>query len=151
MSNNLTSAEINDLLALVQEINKKILSLDYTSFRVEILSADAQPSFKDGVIVVVTGCLTGSDNLKRKFTQSFFLAPQDKGYFVLNDVFRYVDEYKSVDIESVPANDAADESAPTDAFVPEPGKSLHLLVIYDRIPVVFHFLPLTFCFSCCNL
>ena len=82
--------------ALVQEINKKILSLDYTSFRVEILSADAQPSYKDGVIVVVTGCLTGSDNLKRKFTQSFFLAPQDKGYFVLNDVFRYVDEYKLV-------------------------------------------------------
>lgn len=116
--------------ALVQEINKKILSLDYTSFRVEILSADAQPSFKDGVIVVVTGCLTGSDNLKRKFTQSFFLAPQDKGYFVLNDVFRYVDEYKSVDIESVPANDAADESAPTDAFVPEPGKSsIYMLVI----------------------
>lgn len=116
--------------ALVQEINKKILSLDYTSFRVEILSADAQPSYKDGVIVVVTGCLTGSDNLKRKFTQSFFLAPQDKGYFVLNDVFRYVDEYKSVDIESVPANDAADESAPTDAFVPEPGKSsIYMLVI----------------------
>lgn len=116
----------------MQEINKKILSLDYTSFRVEILSADAQPSFKDGVIVVVTGCLTGSDNLKRKFTQSFFLAPQDKGYFVLNDVFRYVDEYKSVDIESVPANDAAtaDESAPTDAFVPEPGKSsIYMLVI----------------------
>ena len=78
----------------------------------------------------MTGCLTGSDNLKRKFTQSFFLAPQDKGYFVLNDVFRYVDEYKSVDIESVPANDAADESAPTDAFVPEPGKSsIYMLVI----------------------
>ena len=105
---------------LQQDINKKILSLDYTSFRVEILSADAQPSYKEGVMVVVTGCLTGSDNLKRKFTQSFFLAPQDKGYYVLNDVFRYVDEYKSVDIESVPANDAA-ESAPTDAFTPEPG------------------------------
>ncbi|KOM31743.1 hypothetical protein LR48_Vigan01g129800 [Vigna angularis] len=101
------------------EINKKILSQDYTSFRVEILSADAQSSHKDGVIVVVTGCLTGSDNLKRKFTQSFFLAPQDKGYFVLNDIFRYIDEYKSVDIESVPVNDA-DESAPTDSFTPEP-------------------------------
>lgn len=103
-----------------QDINKKILSQDYTSFRVEILSADAQPSYKDGVLVVVTGCLTGSDNLKKKFTQSFFLAPQDKGYFVLNDVFRYVDEYKSVDIESAPANDA-DENAPTDAFTPESG------------------------------
>ncbi|KAK7362448.1 hypothetical protein VNO77_04562 [Canavalia gladiata] len=107
------------------DINKKILSLDYRSFRVEILSADAQPSYKDGVIVVVTGCLTGSDNLKRKFTQSFFLAPQDKGYFVLNDVFRYIDEYKSIDIESVPANDAADESAPTDAFTPEP-EAIHV-------------------------
>ncbi|KAL2344633.1 hypothetical protein Fmac_005918 [Flemingia macrophylla] len=108
------------------EINKKILSLDYTSFRVEILSADAQPSYKDGVMVVVTGCLTGSDNLKRKFTQSFFLAPQDKGYFVLNDVFRYVDEYKAADIESVlPANDT-EESAPTDAFTPEP-EAIHVV------------------------
>ncbi|CAL0331252.1 unnamed protein product [Lupinus luteus] len=103
----------------IADINKKILSQDYTSFRVEILSADAQPSYKDGVIVLVTGYLTGSDNLKRKFAQSFFLAPQDKGYFVLNDVFRYVDEFKSVDIESAPAIDA-EESAPTDAVVPEP-------------------------------
>lgn len=126
MANDLTYSDINDLF-LVQDINKKILSLDYTSFRVEILSADAQPSFQEGVMVVVTGCLTGNDNLKRKFAQSFFLAPQDKGYFVLNDVFRYVDEYKSVDIESVPANDVV-ESAPSDAFTPEPGKSsIHIL------------------------
>jgi len=126
---------------MVQEINKKILSQDYTSFRVEILSADAQPSHKDGVIVVVTGCLTGSDNLKRKFTQSFFLAPQDKGYFVLNDIFRYIDEYKSVDIESVPVNEA-DESAPTDSFTAEPGRSsvynfwllIYLLVLLFSFP-----------------
>ncbi|KAL1365840.1 hypothetical protein HN51_013802 [Arachis hypogaea] len=103
----------------IEDINKKILSLDYTSFRVEILSADAQPSYKEGVMVVVTGCLTGSDNLKRKFTQSFFLAPQDKGYYVLNDVFRYVDEYNSIEIESVPVNDVA-ESAQADTFTPEP-------------------------------
>ena len=72
-------------------------------------------------MVVVTGCLTGNDDLKRKFTQSFFLAPQDKGYFVLNDVFRYVDEYKSVDVDSVHAE--ADESAPIAALIPEPGNS----------------------------
>ncbi|MED6180497.1 hypothetical protein PIB30_011014 [Stylosanthes scabra] len=107
------------LVTTIEDINKKILSLDYTSFRVEILSADAQPSYKEGVMVVVTGCLTGSDNLKRKFTQSFFLAPQDKGYYVLNDVFRYVDEYKSIEIESVPENDVA-ESAQADVFTPEP-------------------------------
>ncbi|XP_004505358.1 nuclear transport factor 2 isoform X2 [Cicer arietinum] len=101
------------------EIDKKIKSHDYTSFRVEVLSADAQPSYNNGVMVVVTGCLTGTDNVKRKFAQSFFLAPQDKGFYVLNDVFRYVEEYKSVDIESVPSNDA-DESAPSEAFTPEP-------------------------------
>ena len=53
---------------------------------------DAQDSFNGGVLVLVTGYLTGKDSLRRKFTQSFFLAPQDKGYFVLNDVFRYVDD-----------------------------------------------------------
>lgn len=31
-------------------------------------------------------------NRSRKFVQSFFLAPQEKGYFVLNDIFHYVDE-----------------------------------------------------------
>lgn len=29
---------------------------------------------------------------RRKFVQSFFLAPQEKGYFVLNDVFHFIDD-----------------------------------------------------------
>ncbi|CAJ2650397.1 unnamed protein product [Trifolium pratense] len=113
------------------EIDKKIQSFDYTSYRVEVLSADAQPSYNSGVVVVVTGCLTGTDNVKRKFAQSFFLAPQDKGFYVLNDVFRYVDAYKSVDIETVPANDA-DESAPSEAFTPDP-EPIH---VAEDIPTI---------------
>ena len=69
---------------------------------------DAQDSFSGGVIVLVTGYLTGKDTLRRKFSQSFFLAPQDKGYFVLNDVFRYVDEGNQVldnDVEMPPSPD----------------------------------------------
>ncbi|KAK4417588.1 Nuclear transport factor 2 [Sesamum alatum] len=76
----------------MKSINDKICSLDYKNYKAEIKTADAQDSYKDGVIVLVTGCLTGKDNLRRKFTQTFFLAPQDKGYYVLNDVFRYVEE-----------------------------------------------------------
>lgn len=76
----------------MKNINDMICSLDYKNYKAEIKTADAQESFKDGVIVLVTGCLTGKDNLRRKFTQTFFLAPQDNGYFVLNDVFRYVEE-----------------------------------------------------------
>ncbi|KAJ7961584.1 ras GTPase-activating protein-binding protein 2 [Quillaja saponaria] len=76
-------------------INEKILSLGYGDMTVEITSVDAQESYNKGVLVLVTGYMTGkdvTDNIRRKFTQSFFLAPQDKGYFVLNDVFRYVDD-----------------------------------------------------------
>ncbi|KAG7946467.1 hypothetical protein I3843_14G040200 [Carya illinoinensis] len=73
-------------------INEKILSLHYGELSAEILTVDAQDSFSGGVLVLVTGYLTGKDGLRRKFSQTFFLAPQDKGYFVLNDVFRYVDD-----------------------------------------------------------
>ncbi|XP_023911696.1 nuclear transport factor 2 [Quercus suber] len=76
----------------MQAINEKILSLHYGELSAQILTVDAQDSFNGGVLVLVTGYLTGKDSLRRKFTQSFFLAPQDKGYFVLNDVFRYVDD-----------------------------------------------------------
>lgn len=76
----------------MQAINEKILAMDYSEFRAEIKTVDAQESLNGGVIVLVTGYLTGKDLVKKDFTQSFFLAPQDKGYFVLNDIFRYVDD-----------------------------------------------------------
>ncbi|CDY23092.1 BnaC07g30950D [Brassica napus] len=75
-------------------INDKILSLKYEEYTAEIETADAQESHERGVIVLVTGRLTGNDNVRKKFSQTFFLAPQDKGYFVLNDVFRFLEENK---------------------------------------------------------
>ncbi|CAN0857795.1 Nuclear transport factor 2 [Linum grandiflorum] len=88
--------EMTSVLTM-QGINDKILSLNFKDQKAEIKTADAQKSYKDGVTVLVTGCLTGKDNLRRKFAQSFFLAPQDNGYFVLNDVFRYVEDNESLD------------------------------------------------------
>lgn len=76
---------------MTQAINDKIVSLNYGDFRAEIRSVDAQESFSGGVHVLVTGYLTGKDDTVRNFAQSFFLAPQDNGYYVLNDMFRYVD------------------------------------------------------------
>ncbi|XP_072974206.1 nuclear transport factor 2-like [Typha angustifolia] len=73
-------------------INEKILAMDYHEVKAEISTVASQESLGSGVLVLVTGCLTGSDNIKKHFTQSFFLAPQDKGYYVLNDIFRYVKE-----------------------------------------------------------
>ncbi|XP_044486211.1 nuclear transport factor 2-like [Mangifera indica] len=82
----------------MQAINDKILSLNYEDCTAEIKTADAQESHEKGVIVLVTGCLTGKDNVRKKFTQTFFLAPQDKGYYVLNDVFRFVEESESLQV-----------------------------------------------------
>ncbi|KAK3032567.1 hypothetical protein RJ639_036806 [Escallonia herrerae] len=104
-------------------INDTICSLDYTNYKAEIKTADAQDSYKDGVTVLVTGCLTGKDNLRRKFAQSFFLAPQDKGYFVLNDVFRYVEGCEPVETSKATnyeINDTPSVTAPSLTPHPEP-------------------------------
>ncbi|KAJ0041801.1 hypothetical protein Pint_19050 [Pistacia integerrima] len=90
----------------MEGINEKILSLDFKNSKAEIKTADAQNSLSGGVSVLVTGCLTGKDNLRRKFVQSFFLAPQDNGYFVLNDIFRYVED--SEVLEKYPVNNVDD-------------------------------------------
>lgn len=76
----------------MQAINEKIISLNYGGCTAEIKTVDAQESLGGGVIVLVTGYLTGKDNVRRNFTQSFFLATQDKGYFVLNDIFRFTED-----------------------------------------------------------
>ncbi|KAK1423353.1 hypothetical protein QVD17_18652 [Tagetes erecta] len=100
-------------------ITDKICSLDYTAYIAEINTADAQESYKDGVIVLVTGFLTRKeDNQRKKFIQSFFLAPQDKGYFVLNDVFRYVDESKPTEDKHVVAEEINDNQ--TTSLIPGP-------------------------------
>ncbi|XP_057781028.1 nuclear transport factor 2-like isoform X2 [Salvia miltiorrhiza] len=77
----------------MQAINDKIVSLNYWDFTAEIKSVDSQESFNGGVHVLVTGYLTGKDSKVSHFAQSFFLAPQDRGYFVLNDMFRYVNNF----------------------------------------------------------
>jgi hypothetical protein len=99
-------------------INEKILSLNFKEFKAEIKTADAQKSHKEGVTVLVTGCLTGKDNLRRKFAQSFFLAPQDNDFFVLNNVFRYVEDREP--LEPHPVNGVDDAIAVTVTSEPEP-------------------------------
>ncbi|XP_044506625.1 nuclear transport factor 2-like isoform X2 [Mangifera indica] len=90
-------------------INEKILSLDFKNCEAEIKTVDAQESHMGGVSLLVTGCLMGNDNLRRKFVQSFFLAPQDNGYFVQNDIFRYVED--SEVLEKYPVNNIDDTPA----------------------------------------
>ena len=67
------------------------MSLDYRDFRAEIKTVDSLDSLNGSVLVMVTGALSSQSRPKRNFVQTFFLAPQNVGYFVLNDMFRYLD------------------------------------------------------------
>ncbi|KAK8491491.1 hypothetical protein V6N11_059416 [Hibiscus sabdariffa] len=106
------------ITSTMQAINEKILSLG--EFTAEITTVDAQDSHNGGVLVLVTGHLTGNDKVKQKFTQSFFLAPQDKGYFVLNDVFRYIDEAKHETGSQDPINNTEASLTPEQDLSPAP-------------------------------
>lgn len=102
-----------------QAINETIVSLNYEDYTAEIKTADAQESHEKGVIVLVTGCLTGKDNVRKNFSQTFFLAPQDKGYYVLNDVFRYTEDHDAPQLNSALVN-AVNENAKA-VHMPESG------------------------------
>ena len=75
---------------LNQDINKHFVSTYLKGCSMQIDNVDSQPSHEGGVLVLVSGSFTVPDAMKRRFTQSFFLAPQKGGYFVLNDVLRYI-------------------------------------------------------------
>uniref|UniRef100_A0A5B7C236 Putative G3BP-like protein n=1 Tax=Davidia involucrata TaxID=16924 RepID=A0A5B7C236_DAVIN len=73
------------------QIHTLIMSLNFTS--IEIKTINSLESLSGGVLVMVSGSVKTKDfSGRRKFVQTFLLAPQEKGYFVLNDIFHFVDE-----------------------------------------------------------
>ncbi|XP_011091343.1 putative G3BP-like protein isoform X2 [Sesamum indicum] len=73
------------------QIHQLIMSLNYNG--IEIKTAHSLESWNGGVLVMVSGSVHVKDfSGRKKFVETFFLAPQEKGYFVLNDIFHYVDE-----------------------------------------------------------
>ncbi|KAI9195753.1 hypothetical protein LWI28_017747 [Acer negundo] len=73
------------------QIHALIMSLNFTG--IEIKTAHSLESWNAGVLVMVSGSVQLKDfSRRRKFVQTFFLAPQEKGYFVLNDIFHFIEE-----------------------------------------------------------
>ena len=71
-------------------------------------------------MVFVKGCLIGKGNVKRGFIQTFFLAPHAKGYYGLNDIFRFVNKPEPVTTSSDDKeNDTSSLSTPNQG-IPEP-------------------------------
>lgn len=67
------------------------MSLNFTS--IEVKTLNSIDSWNRGVLVMVSGLVKAREfSGRRKFVQTFFLAPQETGYFVLNDIFQFNDD-----------------------------------------------------------
>ena len=88
--------------------------LDFQDCKVRVSNVDSQESGKN-IVVQVIGEISNKAAAHRKFVQAFVLAEQPKGYFVLNDIFRYLDE----DEEDEPERGAVANNEDTPALVSE--------------------------------
>ena len=93
-------------------INERIRELDIQDCKVRVSNVDSQESFKN-IVVQVIGEMSNRAAPHRKFVQTFVLAEQPNGYFVLNDIFRYIneDEEEEIEKEGTPEHDAPAASA----------------------------------------
>ena len=54
-----------------------------------VQNVDYQRSAAHGILLFVVGVMWNGDGPERKFSQTFFLAPQANGFFILNDILRF--------------------------------------------------------------
>ena len=107
---------LSSLLIFSQAINDRIKELDFQDCKVRVSNVDSQESFKS-IVVQVIGEISNKAAAHRKFVQTFILAEQPKGYFVLNDIFRYIVDEEEEEMEN---GHPAQEPEPTLAPEAEP-------------------------------
>ncbi|KAK7514774.1 uncharacterized protein IWZ02DRAFT_488141 [Phyllosticta citriasiana] len=107
-------------------INDRIKQLDFHDCRVRVTNVDSQGA-DSHIVIQVMGEISNRGQPHRKFVQTFVLATQSNGYFVLNDIFRYIkEEEEEVPEEDVQQQEPAaastgyHEPAPTAEELPEP-------------------------------
>jgi hypothetical protein len=97
------------MLIFFKEIHNKITSIGFEDCKVFIHSVDAQSSANGGIIIQVIGEMSNRSEPWRKFVQTFFLAEQPNGYFVLNDIFRFLKDPESDECEPEQATSEAEQ------------------------------------------
>ena len=86
--------------------------MDIHDCKVRVTNVDSQESFKN-IVVQVIGEMSNKAAPHRKFAQTFVLAEQPNGYFVLNDIFRYISEdEEDVDTATVLQPEGSNAVAP---------------------------------------
>ncbi|CAK7205923.1 hypothetical protein SEUCBS139899_008703 [Sporothrix eucalyptigena] len=106
-------AEVADISVGRQNIQDRITKLDFQDCKVRVSNVDSQASL-DNILIQVIGEISNKSEDSRKFVQTFVLAEQQSGYFVLNDIFRYIKEEDDETPDAVEAA-PAEENKPVEA------------------------------------
>ncbi|KAH0854966.1 hypothetical protein HID58_024540 [Brassica napus] len=81
----------SDTAVTLLHIHNMVMSLNFTA--IEVKTINSVESWEGGVLVAISGSVKTKEFINRRsFMHTFFLAPQEKGYFVLNDIFQFIDE-----------------------------------------------------------
>ncbi|KAG6058576.1 hypothetical protein E4U17_007881 [Claviceps sp. LM77 group G4] len=84
-------AEVTNVAVGRQQIQERIKALEFLDCKVRVSNVDTQASF-DNIVIQVIGETSNKGDESKKFVQTFVLAQQPSGYFVLNDILRYISE-----------------------------------------------------------
>ncbi|KAK3217263.1 hypothetical protein GRF29_1g2498042 [Pseudopithomyces chartarum] len=102
-------------------INDRIKELDFHDTKVRVTNVDSQGSDAN-IVIQVIGEISNKGQPHKRFAQTFVLAEQTNGYFVLNDIFRYLaeepEEEEELQQDASAAATGVQEPAPT-AAAPE--------------------------------
>ena len=85
-------------MSVRQAIAESIKQLDYHDCKVRVSNVDSQASFSN-IVIQVIGEISNKSAPHRKFVQTFVLAEQPNGYFVLNDMLRFISDDIDVNVE----------------------------------------------------
>lgn len=108
-----------------------MMSTNFTG--IEIKTINSLDSWSGGVLVVVSGSVKSKEFVgRKKFVQTFLLAPQEKGFFVLNDIFHLLDE-EAVHQQLAPAlqENRVDYQQPTPGYLDNNTDYQHSAPLYS--------------------
>eukprot|EP00158_Paraphelidium_tribonemae_P004082 Partr_v1_DN26558_c0_g1_i1_m3313 putative GTPase activating protein (SH3 domain) binding protein len=88
-----------------QEIHKRFADLNLQYGKVVVSCVDSMATLNSGIVVSVIGEMETVGKQSRKFTQCFVLAEQPNGYFVLNDIFRYLKDPYDDEVHAASASE----------------------------------------------
>lgn len=73
-----------------REIHSHFMQYNFKNCKVVVSNVDCQASLFGSYVIVVIGVLSNNDESPKRFSQTFVLCKQDAGFYILNDIFRFL-------------------------------------------------------------